>query len=245
MMCGRTIAVITGVLLASGTPHAQQAPALPRELAIKYTRDAEEYATLTRQVYRLATDTLARTTPASSRRPWAVILDVDETALDNSIYQLERAAYSLPFDPISWTAWVRRRQAPPVPGTVDFVAAIRKGGGHVAWITNRSAAEADDTRANLQSVHLWSDDDRMCAQDGSQRTKRVRRAEVVAGNGDCAWKGRPMRIAAFVGDQMSDFPAPDEQIAGAGSDEAFGRTCFLLPNPMYGAWTTAVTRIDR
>ena len=244
MMRGRTIGVMVAVLLAAGVLQAQQ-PA-PRELAIKYTRDAEEYATLARQMYRLAAAAVTRTMPAGSGRPWAVILDVDETALDNSVYQLERAAYGLPFEATSWSAWVHRRQAPPVPGAVDFVAGIRKSGGHIAWITNRSAAEADDTRANLQSVHLWLDDDRMCAQHNeTDRTKVSRRAEVLTGRGDCAWTGQPMLVAAFIGDQMSDFPGPDERIPGAGSDDAFGRICFLLPNPMYGSWTSRVTRTDR
>ena len=48
-----------------------------------------------------------------------------------------------------------------------------------------------------------------------------------------------MKVVAFVGDQMGDFPEAAEHIAGAGSDEAFGRSCFLLPNSMYGDWVDA------
>jgi predicted secreted acid phosphatase len=51
-----------------------------------------------------------------------------------------------------------------------------------------------------------------------------------------------MAVVAFVGDQMGDFPAPDEDIPETGDEGAFGRTCFLLPNPMYGDWTARVTR---
>jgi predicted secreted acid phosphatase len=54
-----------------------------------------------------------------------------------------------------------------------------------------------------------------------------------------------MTLAAFVGDQMSDFPEPDEPIRDAGSDAAFGHSFFLLPNSMYGAWTTRVTKTAR
>ena len=57
-----------------------------------------------------------------------------------------------------------------------------------------------------------------------------------------AWAGTTMKVTAFVGDQMGDFPVTDENIPETGSDTAFGRTCFLLPNPMYGDWTTRVTR---
>jgi acid phosphatase len=230
-----------GFLLVVGTAQAQQ-PAAPRELGIKYMRDAEEYAALARQVYRMAGEAVTRTAPALGRQSWAVILDVDETALDNSTYQLERSAYGLPFDSTSWNAWVRRREAGAVPGAAAFVAGVRQAGGHVAWITNRDAVTKDATRENLQSAKLWADDDRLCPQNDAQHTKRARRAEVVAGRGACAWSGIPMRVLAFVGDQMTDFPESDERLPDTGTDAAFGHTCFLLPNSMYGAWTTRVTR---
>ena len=115
MIAPRPTISALGFLLAVGTALQAQQPAAPRELAIKYMRDAEEYAALARQVYRIGGEAVARTAPALARRAWAVILDVDETALDNSTYQLERSAYGLPFDPGSWNAWVRRREAGPVP----------------------------------------------------------------------------------------------------------------------------------
>jgi predicted secreted acid phosphatase len=52
-----------------------------------------------------------------------------------------------------------------------------------------------------------------------------------------------MRVVAFVGDQLGDFPSAAEQIPQTGTDAAFGRACFLLPNSMYGGWTTSVTRV--
>lgn len=230
-------AVLGGAVLLEGQQRA------PFDTGTKYTRDSEEYATLTRQVYRLAGDAAARAAQAFGSRPWAAILDIDETALDNSTYQLERATYNLPFDDASWDAWVARREAGAVPGAVEFVASVRRAGGHVAWITNRDATVVAATRANLQAARLWGDDDRLCVQDTAARTKRARRSEVASGQGACAWPGQPMQIAAFVGDQMGDFPEPDEKIPNTGVDTAFGRTCFLLPNAMYGQWTTKVTRV--
>src|SRR6266542_5713758 len=82
---------------------AAQSPALVRELGSKYVRDSEEYAALARQVYRSAGDAVDRARSAAPG-PWAVVLDIDETTLDNSTYQLERAAYGLPFEAASWAA---------------------------------------------------------------------------------------------------------------------------------------------
>ena len=227
------------VMLWSGL--AAQQPALPRELGIKYIRDSEEYATLARQTYRLAGEAVTRAAGAAG--PWTVVLDIDETALDNSAYQLDRAAYGLPFDPLSWNAWVERREASAVPGVVDFVRLVRGATGHVAWISNREVVSADATRANLRTAGLWNDDDRLCLQKTPEHTKGERRKEVVGGTGDCAWPATPMRVVVFVGDQLGDFPESAEQIPQTGTDAAFGRTCFLLPNSMYGAWTTRVTRV--
>ncbi len=131
MIGPRPTSAVLGFLLVVGTAlHAQQ-PAAPRELGIKYMRDAEEYAALARQVYRMAGDAVTRTAPSLGRQAWAVILDIDETALDNSTYELERSAYGLPFESGSWNAWVRRREAGPVPGAAAFVATVRQAGGHV------------------------------------------------------------------------------------------------------------------
>ena len=51
-----------------------------------------------------------------------------------------------------------------------------------------------------------------------------------------------MQVVVFVGDQLGDFPAASEQIPQTGTDSAFGRVSFLLPNSMYGAWERSVTR---
>jgi predicted secreted acid phosphatase len=100
----KRILVVAGVVASMWSGLAAQQPSLAHELGIKYMRDSEEYATLARQTYRLAGEAVTRA--AGNAGPWAVVLDVDETALDNSTYQLERAAYSVPFEPQSWNACV-------------------------------------------------------------------------------------------------------------------------------------------
>ena len=231
---------LCGLAVSAVAVGAQQ-PAAVHDLGIKYMRDSEEYAALARQTYRVAGEAVQRAARTGSGQ-WAVVLDIDETALDNSVYELERSSYGLPFEAASWNAWTLRQSAGAIPGAREFTAAVRQVGGHVAWISNRDAVTLDATRATLRAVELWNDDDRLCLQDSSARTKSARRAEVVSGTGACAWPGTAMRVVAFLGDQMGDFPAAGEAIPDAGADGAFGRTCFLLPNAMYGGWTTRVTR---
>lgn len=220
-----------------------QKPALATEsLSVKWVRDSEEYSVLARQVYRVATSAVESAAKTFPKGSWAVSLDIDETALDNSTYQLERGAYGLPYDGTSFNAWVMRRESPAVPGAVDFVKRVRELGGRIVWISNRDVPTVDATRANLAAVGLWDKDDRLCLQNDSSHSKRARRAEVLSGQGACSWAGAKVQLIAFVGDQLGDFPGADEGIPNAGTDVAFGRTCFLLPNPMYGPWTERVTR---
>lgn len=252
-MRSRAISIATaGVLLlfvggagvaAGQAPCSCEPPREPSHLEIKWVRDSAEYAALVRQVYRQATSAVrAAAQQRASGRDWGVVLDIDETALDNSVYQLERAAYGKPFDDASWNDFVRRMQSPAVPGVAQFVAAVRAAGGRVAWISNRDDVTREETRRNMVHVGLWGDDDRLCLQTERAYTKAVRRREVSTGTGACGWPGRPVEVLGYVGDQLGDFPAAGEDVPDAGRDEAMGTRFFLLPDPMYGSWTTRVTR---
>ncbi len=242
----------------TGSAHAVQASApapvsASGHIEIKYVRDSEEHAALTREVYRLASDAAASLSRGLSPRQWAVVLDVDETALDNSVYQLERAAYGIPFDQPSWRAWVKREQASAVPGVKSFIDTVRGLQGRVAWVTDREASAdkntdlTDATRANLKSAGLWDAEDLLCLRKESSKIDR--RRQLFSGTGPCSWPtgtAKPIRVLLFVGDQMGDFPAADERLTDPSEpwDTEFGRHFFLLPNPMYGPWTSSVTRHD-
>jgi len=225
-----------------GAP-AVRAPEAAAGLQIKYVRDSAEYAALMEQTYRVAASAVERARRAlPTGSVWAVVLDVDETTLDNSTYELERAAYGVPYEPGSWHAWVERAQAPAVPGVAAFVRGVRALGGRVAYVTNRAESDRAATRRNLEREGLWQSGDLLCPKPiGSDPTKAGRRAEVRTGRGDCAWPGSPAAVLAYLGDQMVDFPAAGEE-ADLTGPEAFGVRCFLLPNPMYGDWTSRVTR---
>lgn len=221
-------------------------------LEVKYVRDSAEYSTAARQVYRIATSSVLEHAAKRPRGSWGVVLDIDETTLDNSVYQLDRGAYDLTYEAVSWGAWISRAEAGSVPGVKDFLDAVRKAGGHVAFITDRATewSYPDGTKVdavkpthdNLVRNGLWSDDDRLCLKTSKEDTKAVRRKSVATGDGPCSWSGTKVDILAFLGDQMGDFPQTGESFPGAGTDSEFGHTFFIVPNPMYGAWQTSVTR---
>lgn len=221
-------------LVCTGTlPAAAQVD----HLELKWMRDSEEYRAIFLQTYRAAAEQVTRQAAATPRGTvWAVALDLDETVLDNIFYQFERAAYARPFDNESWNAWVRREQARALPGVTDFIATVRRLGGRVAWISNRDTTVTAATRNNLRALGLWADQDRLCLQESREHGKRQRRTELRAGQGTCAWSGTPVRVLAYLGDNIGDFPEPDEEAA------EYGVHVFVLPNPSYGGWERAVTR---
>lgn len=226
----RVVTVLAFALIA--LPVAAQTD----HLELKWMRDSEEFQALFLQTYHLAGDVVAQRADALPRgTAWAVVLDLDETVFNNQVYQLERAAYEAPFDTGSWNAWVRRKESTALPGVADFIARVRQLGGHVAWISDRGAMTTDETRGNLQQLGLWNDQDRLCLL-AQAYPKRARRSEVRTGQGACAWQGTPMRVLAYFGDNIKDFPEADEEPG------AFGVNWFVLPNPSYGGWQRAVTR---
>lgn len=238
-----SVVTCAAMVLVASTAGAQS-PAARSGLEIKWVRDSEEYATVTRQIYRVALRQVTQAREVVPRgRPWAVVLDVAQTALDDAVYQLERVAYGVPHDTFAYASYRAREEADAVPGVVEFIAGVRRIGGRVAWITNDAASTRDHVRANLDKLGLWNDADRLCMPSPDRAyTKGVRREEARAGSGACAWAGEPMNVLAFVGDQLGDFPAAGEGDPDAGNDAAFGARYFLLPDPMYGSWERQVTR---
>jgi 5'-nucleotidase (lipoprotein e(P4) family) len=210
-------------------------------LELKWMRDSEEFVAIFRQTYALAAQSVERQAATLGRgTPWAVVLDVDETTLDNTIYQLERAAYHLPFDSASWNAWVRRARADSLPGVASFITRVRALGGRMVYLSGREEAFADQTRQNLAALGFWQENDRLCLQAPDRAyTKRVRREELRTGTGKCAYPGERVRALAYVGDNIADLPEADEEPG------ELGVNFFVLPNPAYGGWERRVTRGTR
>ena len=206
-------------------------------------RDSVEYVTITQQTFAVATRSVqAQAAALPKKSAWAVVLDVDETLLDNSTFQLEGQAYNRAFDWNDWNAWTERRAAKPIPGAVEFVQAVRDAGGRVAFVTNRHEVTREATRDNLAAEGMWSDDDLLCLKTIDKAyNKRVRRTELRSGDGRCAWDGVEVKVLAYVGDTIHDFPEDGEDGSRATD---FGTRFFILPNPMYGSWSGEVTRPD-
>jgi 5'-nucleotidase (lipoprotein e(P4) family) len=230
--------------------------------AVLWMQRSVEYRAATETVYRAATDKLdaalkdpgwdalvaeERTTPAGELPP-AVVMDIDETVLDNSPYQARLVREGEEYNEATWDAWVREENAQPVPGVVEFARAAQAKGITLIYISNRADHLIAPTLANLRAVGLPVKDDSVflglgtfvadCEQEGSEKFCRRQFA------------GRSYRVLMQFGDQLGDFA----QIL-ANTPEAraelleryrgwFGQRWWMLPNPSYGSWEPAIFNND-
>lgn len=207
------------------------APAMPLE--IHWVRNSAEYRAAVAQAYALATVRAEGLAEGREGGSWAVVLDVDETVLDNSTYQAERAALGRGYSWQSWRAWVNRREATPLPGVVAFLSRVRELGGRVALVTNRSEVECPPTEENLEAEGVPYDV-MLCRTGESDKAPRWEMIE----EGTASESLPPLDIALWVGDNIQDFPGLDQGLRLEG-DEAlagFGDRYIVIPNPMYGSW---------
>ncbi len=216
------------------TSPAAPAQAQPPE-AIRWVRNAAEYHAALYQVYRLATTRVEQAVAKMPAGSWAVILDADETILDNSLYQLERSKLGLGFSADSWNAWVKRREATPLPAASGFLSRVRALGGRIAIVTNRLESECADTRAVFDQFKL-AYDAMLCRPDGTPSDKNPRFTAVAEGRSPAG--SSPLEIVAMVGDNILDFAGLSQKTReqGAPGFTEFGVRYFLVPNPMYGSW---------
>lgn len=207
----------------------------PAPDSIRWVMAAAEYHAALHQVYRLATSRIEQAAAARAAGTWAVVLDADETVISNATYQLERARIGAGYSSESWNAWVRRREATPLPGASAFLGRVRALGGRIAIVTNRLQSECDDTAA-VFAAHALVYDAMLCRPDGTPSDKNPRFDAVAAGR-LVAGTG-PLEIVAFVGDNIQDFPRLGQALrrAPVSAFADFGVRYFLVPNPMYGSW---------
>ena len=220
---------------APAGPATGTAPAatLPKE--IHWFRTAAEYRADTLQTYHLAAERLEEIARDLQPGTWAVSLDADETILNNSQYQKELAARGARYERTTWNAWVRREEAPAIPGAAGFLATIRELGGKIAIVTNRDEEVCDATRSNLRKVGLIYDVV-LCQPKGANSEKEPRWEMVTKGTASPDLP--PLQIVLWLGDNIQDFPGLDQTLRTK-PDEAFadfGARYFVIPNPMYGSW---------
>ena len=220
-------------MIPSANPVPASTATRPLPNDIVWFRRSAEYRALTRQAYRVATDRLPELSRGLDAKSWAVILDADETILDNSEYQRRRFVLDSGYTDASWNVWVFERAAPAVPGAPEFIRRVKELGGRVAVVTNRAESLCNATRENLRAIGV--EPDVLLCQPPNQSDKNPRFQRIQ--NGSAAPAVPALTVVAWVGDNILDFPNMSQAARTSPSALAeFGVKYFILPNPMYGSW---------
>ena len=176
--------------------------------------------------------------------PPAIIVDVDETMLDNSPYQARLIRDGGSYNEATWAEWVKEEAAKPVPGALEFARAASARGVKIFYLSNRAEDLGDATINNLRKAGFPLKDASQflglgmvvegCETEGSE--KGCRRQLV----------GRKYRVLMQFGDQLGDLVTVVANNQ-AGREQAVrpylgwvGERWFMLPNPSYGSWEPAL-----
>ncbi|MEZ5428145.1 MAG: 5'-nucleotidase, lipoprotein e(P4) family [Pyrinomonadaceae bacterium] len=246
------VSVVTTYFVSNSTviTNAQQtAPAVDNEYqvaAILFQQKAAEYRALTYQAFNIAKmqldadfdkKSLKKLPKAERKKPRAVVVDVDETVLDNSPHQAFLVKQHLPFMMDSWLKWGEMRRAKPIPGAVDFLNYAHQKGVRVFYVSNRLDRQKPETIDNLKATGFpdVSEETVMLLTDKS--TKEPRRQKIT----------ETCRVVILMGDNLNDLSEAFEgkSVEGRFAEvdrvkDMWGHKFIVLPNVMYGAWESAI-----
>lgn len=217
--------------------------------SVLYQQKASEYRALTYQAFnwaRIVLDgdekTKKKLPKIERKKPRAVVVDIDETVLDNSPSQAYLIKNRLPFDTKSWHAWGDMRKAKAVPGSVAFLNYAVSKGVKVFFVSNRDEVQKQATIDNLKNVGFQDVSAENVILRTSESSKEARRQAIL----------QKYRIVILMGDNLDDFSNVFERKSivdrFAETDKAqalFGGKFIVLPNAMYGTWENAIYDHER
>jgi 5'-nucleotidase (lipoprotein e(P4) family) len=172
----------------------------------------------------------------------AVVVDVDETVLDNSPHSAKTILENKSF-PYGWSEWVNRANAEALPGAVEFMNYAVEKGYDVFYVSNRTAKdELAGTMTNLRDRGFPQADSSHILLRTTESSKEGRR-ELIRKTHD---------IVLLLGDNLNDLDlaferkATDDRFKEVDRLKAeFGPRYIVLPNPMYGEWESAAYKYQR
>ena len=205
-------------------------------LAYNWMQQSGEYRALAYQAFNAAKAAFDAAVPADGMKK-AVVVDLDETMIDNSAEGAIRLLEHKEFDPSFWTRWCEAEQALAIPGAVEFANYVNSHGGKMFYVSNRIVGpEYQPTINNLEALGFTGVDSTsvLLKDKVSQKTARFEQVEKAG-----------YEIVVFIGDNLDDFRFTGETYRKLNDvrrsvvdkyKSDFGVKYIVLPNPLYGNW---------
>lgn len=197
-----------------------------------------EYRALSYQAYNLGKMKLDRDLENKHNRKRAIVLDLDETVLDNSFGGADEIQRRENWTKDSFNKWVSKKSATALPGAVEFLKYAHSRQVEIFYISNRLLSQKDDTYDNLVSLGIPVKKENLLLL--SEKWGKEQRRQVVLAKYD---------VVLFFGDNLGDFhkdwddKSSDERraLVDAHRDD-FGEKFIIIPNPLYGDWEKSLPK---
>jgi 5'-nucleotidase (lipoprotein e(P4) family) len=207
-------------------------------MATLWMQTSAEYRALCYQTFNLAKFNLqAVLSYYKGPKKLAVIVDADETVIDNSAYEAFLIGKNFGYSSKTWNPWMAAAQAEAVPGALEFLNYAKDQGVEIFYVTNRKMVGYEGTERNLAALGFPYVDQKHLLLRTDTSDKQPRR-EMVSSD---------YEVAFLMGDNLNDFESvfAKKSVADrfAAVDEIkakWGTKFIVLPNPTYGEWEGAV-----
>ena len=221
----------------------QQYQAETETMGLLWMRTSAEYRALAYQGYNVAMNAvkMAVTDPSHQRKPLAIVLDADETVVDNTKLMGESIVNGNGrFDAPWWRQAVYQGKSQAMPGAVEFLNEVHKQGVEIFYVSNRYApVNLDVTIQNFKELGFPSVDKDHVLLFEKDSDKQPRFAMIA----------KKYYVIVYMGDNAGDFPigtkgktlAERNSIIDAHKED-FGTTFVVFPNPAYGSWVSALAK---
>ncbi|MBK26277.1 MAG: 5'-nucleotidase, lipoprotein e(P4) family [Halobacteriovorax sp.] len=209
--------------------------------ATLWVQNAAEYRALSYQAFNLAKLRLnADIQYATRTKKRAVVVDVDETVLDNSPFQAKLIIEGDTYNSENWKEWTNQANARALPGAKEFLNWANKKGVEVFYVTNRKITLFDATYKNLKEAGFPIKKENLLMKT-TKKTKEPRRKQILAKH----------HIVLLMGDTLGDFaeifdgkPLDARATLVDTQKNQWGKKFIVLPNPLYGDWEWALYNND-
>lgn len=207
-------------------------------MAVAWFQTSGEKDALFIQGYNLATMKLKEKIKEKSEKPYSIVLDLDETVLDNGPYQAQNVKEGKEYDPKTWNEWCNDAKAKAVAGAKDFLNFANENKVEIYYISDRDEAVLDATIKNLENEGIpVQSKDRVMLKNKDDKSGKKNRREAVESKSN---------LILLFGDNLSDFgefskKSVDERNKTV-SEQAkdFGDRYIIFPNPMYGSFESSI-----
>ena len=203
-----------------------------KDHSMYWQKMSAEYYALCIQAYNMAKLKIDKALVTSSKEPLAIIADIDETVLNNLPYNEMLIETGESFSQKTWSEWVNKQEAIPIPGALDFFNYVEDQDIEIIYLSNRRVENYEPTKANLISAGFPFDDQTIMLLRDKDGNKESRRKQLSGYN-----------VVLLLGDNLSDFnerfykKSNESRIEGVNSlQQMFADRYILFPNLIYGTW---------